>query len=161
VRFKEPAHLKLIAPIMLALLELPSEPASIGAYRRLLIDKMCRELEKLVKIGKSRRAEDNARRGGFHVDLSEHTWADRGRLDGRHEDGFHFEHTETVYELVQSLMSLRDPTLEDVEAILARARVTWVTKRENEKLDELGYKSRRPDWRKAYQDAGIELADDE
>jgi hypothetical protein len=161
LRFHNPGDLKLIAPIMLQVLNLPTHPTgTIGKYRSILINRMCRELEKLIKIGKSKRAHGNAQCSDIHGDLSEYSWARKSLLDDKHEEGFHFEHSETVYELEKSLKNLSNPTLEDVESILGRARVTWVTKDENARLDKLGVKSRRPDWRKAYEDAGIELTDD-
>ncbi|MGX9431409.1 MULTISPECIES: hypothetical protein [Bradyrhizobium] len=156
--FKDPRHVDMIAPIVLEVLELPTEPAdTIGSYRDILLDRICRELEKLVVIGKSKKARENAQRADIPRDLSEYSWAKRSLLDGVHEDGFHFEHTETVYEIKRSLLTLANPTLAEVAAVLSRTRVTWVTKRENERLDELGYKSRRPNWADAYKRAGIEL----
>lgn len=159
--FKDPIHLDLIAPIVLHTLKLPREPKNtIGTYRKLVLDKMCRELEKLIKIHKSKRARDMAEKVGISGDLSDYSWAKRKLIEKDGNEGFHFEHTETVYELAHALDGLVNPTIEDIKKILARARVTWVTKTENDKLDSIS-KYRRPDWRSSYAKAEIEIIEDD
>jgi hypothetical protein len=160
MRFLDPNSISQIAPIVLQTLQLPSMPkANIGRYRQKILTSMCRELEKLVRVGKSRRAQDNAAELGLG-DLSSYAWDDRQKLAGKYKEGFHFEHTVTVGEMVTTLLALSEPTIVAVEQILATARVTWVTKEENQRLDDLGYRSKRPDWRKAYADSRITLIDD-
>jgi hypothetical protein len=160
MNFIDASHVPLIGPIVLEALRLPSAPReTIGLYRLKLLTCMCRELEKLVRLSKSTRAQNNARDCGLG-DLSEYAWADRIRLNGRHQDGFHFEHTVTVGEMVRALLALSDPTLAEVEDVLSTAKVSWVTKTENNKLDQLGFRSKRPEWRKAYESAGIDLVDE-
>jgi len=157
VRFKSSAHLDLVAPILVEMLKLPREPReTIGTYRKLLIEKMCRELEKLIRIDKSKAAQQIALAMGLERDLSEYSWAERARLEDAGSKQFHFEHTETVYELARSLNEIAEPTVDAVASVLARARVTWITTAENDRLDRQ-FKSRRPDWREAYRHAGIEI----
>tara|TARA_X000001316_G_C922245_1_gene37224 strand:+ start:3716 stop:4180 length:465 start_codon:yes stop_codon:yes gene_type:complete len=65
------------------------------------------------------------------------------------------EHKNPLEEMWQKLIAEPDKTTSilDSENI-----IVWVTREEDNKLTELGYRSKRPDSDKAYQEAGIEIA---
>lgn len=64
-----------------------------------------------------------------------------------------FEHMVPVKTMLWAIIN--NP--EDAEAILLSACTVWVTKEENDKLNELGYANDRSDPAEAYRQAGIEL----
>lgn len=70
----------------------------------------------------------------------------------------HWEHFDTAFEFEQYLVDLYNQsklTVNAVESKLKTLRICWVTKEENNELNENKYSSRRPDPIQAYKDCGI------
>jgi hypothetical protein len=66
---------------------------------------------------------------------------------------FAYEHMVPVKNLMYAVIA--DPS--KAEEILRTALIVWVTRAENQRLNELGYNHNRPDPRKCYEEAGIEV----
>lgn len=97
---------------------------------------MCRELENFVFLRKSVAAQAEADRLGIG-DLARFRYSDRkSKKMGGNDSIFYFEHVVPVSSLVDELMALESPTLEAVAAVIAKADVAWITRKENDKLDE-------------------------
>jgi len=73
---------------------------------------------------------------------------------------FMMEHYLPKHYIVNELLKMRNPdNLEEIKKIMQRAQVAIITMNEDDKLDELGYRIKRPDPSKAYLEAGIELVE--
>jgi hypothetical protein len=68
---------------------------------------------------------------------------------------FHWDHFVTIKELRKALLGLDRPTEEQARQILRRASVAWILKREDRRLNELGFRADRPNPHAAYRKAGI------
>ena len=78
------------------------------------------------------------------VELFSMRWEDRKKING------HYEHTTPVKIIKENLIKIND--LKEAESYLKKhAIICWITNKENEELNRLGYKSKRPNgWKKAY-----------
>ena len=120
----------------------------------LLLDRLCRHAEPqrmFVSIAAQREA-DRRKLGK----LSDYTWyqqttkmADKGRKT------FHWDHFVTIKEMRKALLNLDPPTEDGARAILRRASVAWILKREDRKLNKLGFRADRPNPHAAYRKARI------
>lgn len=99
--------------------------------------------------------EAAARAAALGVDLAVETWQSQPRFDpGR--TVFHYEHLTPVAMLVQQVIDA--PDAGEIVAVLDRGlRLAWITKAEDARLTQLGYKHKRPDPDAAYAEAGIAL----
>ena len=89
------------------------------------------------------------------ADYSKLTWANHPKIDPGRKNIVR-EHMTTCYEIKNKINASLN--IEEVTDILTNdLRIVWITKAEDAKLTELGYKSRRPDPVKAYKEAGIEI----
>jgi hypothetical protein len=66
-----------------------------------------------------------------------------------------FEHLYPIGHAVSEIMTMREPTVERVEAVLKKITVCWVTAEEDRKLG----RAYRPDPWQAYDNAGIVVLD--
>ena len=66
---------------------------------------------------------------------------------------FAYEHMVPVKNLMYAVIA--DPS--KAEEILCSAKIVWVTRGENDRLNELGFAHNRPDPIKCYADAGIQV----
>jgi hypothetical protein len=66
---------------------------------------------------------------------------------------FAYEHMVPVKNLMYAVIA--DPS--KAEEILRAALIVWVTRAENQRLNDLGYNHNRSDPRKCYEEAGIEI----
>lgn len=85
-------------------------------------------------------------------------WKDRNvfdKIDGK--SALLWEHTTPNGIFCQELYDCTSPT-EIREKLANYSGVCWVTRAEDNKLNKLGYRSKRPGgWRKCYEEAGIKL----
>ena len=87
------------------------------------------------------------------IDLSRQGWHDQGKFDAGREV-FLFEHMVPVSN-IRSLC-LKATSVQEIDAILRdKSRIVWILRKENERLNELGYGSDRADPEVAYSRAGI------
>ena len=79
------------------------------------------------------------------VELFSMRWEDRKKING------HYEHTTPVKIIKENLIKINE--LKEAESYLKKhAIICWITNKENEELNRLGYKSKRPNgWKKAYE----------
>lgn len=121
-----------------------------------LLDSLCRHAE-CQHLYVSRAAQREADRLGVG-DLSAYDWYQQKTVMRDPKRAiFHWDHFETVKELRTSLLRLKRPTERGVRRVLARASCAWILKREDQRLNDLGFKSDRPDPRAAYRKAKIRL----
>jgi hypothetical protein len=163
MRYRDPTVIDLIAPLILQVLHLPADASEdMKKYQSKLLNCMCRELEKFLIFRKSESAHQLAQSLGLG-DLSRFRWDDQTRTRKMRDTGrknFHLEHTMPVAMLVRELKALKRPTVKDVATVIARAEVSWITKKEDVKLTELKARHKRPDPVAAYAAAGIALCDE-
>lgn len=89
------------------------------------------------------------------VDLRTVRWHDQLKFDpGRKQ--FRLEHVVPVNEIRNRC--LRATSATEVAGCLAEGRVAWILRNENQRLNDLGFNSKRPDPAAAYRAAGISLA---
>ncbi len=88
------------------------------------------------------------------INLFDENWDTQTQFDvGRKL--FSYEHFWTISSLKGEILNSNHKN--EVNSILSKALVIWITTEENKQLDILRYKSRRPDPHKAYKDAGIKI----
>jgi hypothetical protein len=69
---------------------------------------------------------------------------------------FHWEHYYPVEQLIRELSKLKEFDDASIYRVIKKAKIVWILKEENRKLDKVA-KSIRPNPKKAYKEAGIEL----
>jgi hypothetical protein len=120
----------------------------------LLLDRLCRHAEP-QKMFVSEAAQQEADRRGL-AKLSEYTWYQQTtKMGDKGRKTFHWDHFVTIKELRMALLNLARPTEEQARAILQRASVAWILKREDRNLNKLGFRADRPNPHAAYRKAGI------
>lgn len=135
---------------------LPDKATERGVRNLLMI--LCRNMEDVAPRNASIKAVEMAARLGIE-DLRRLHFDDGGRIPGgRAASRLHWEHWFPVAEMRRELMDLQKPTPEACRDVLAKARLCWILKEEDDALTSLGYRSRRPDPEAAYRAAGIEMA---
>lgn len=88
------------------------------------------------------------------IDLSKMTYDNQPQK--RFDPGrtlFAYEHMVPVKNLMYGIIN--EP--HRAEELLRTARIVWVTRAENDRLNELGYAHERPDPQKCYEEAGISV----
>lgn len=159
-QFLDPSIVTYVADIVVAILKLPKQSkGDVAAYQSKLLYCACRELEKLIRIDRSMAADAAARSVGIN-NLGDLKWTDTKRISRLYDVGFHFEHSMPVGEMVRQLLALENPVKREIEKILNKAYVAWVTKDEDNLLSKKGYRSKRANWRAAYEEVGITLIED-
>lgn len=86
------------------------------------------------------------------IPLEKMTWANQPRWD-KGRKIFAYEHMVPVNVMMRAVMA--NP--EQAEAVLRGARVAWILRTEDQKLNDAGFKSDRDDPVKAYESVGIEV----
>jgi hypothetical protein len=121
-----------------------------------LIDRLCREASwSRFYVSRAAQREGDRRKLG---DLSQYRWRDQAtRMGDKGRRIFHWDHFVTVSSLRERLLALNPITEDGARAILRNASGGWILKEENARLDQLGYRSKRPNPRAAYRAAKIEL----
>ncbi len=143
----------------LALAYRDASPPSLKKYLRSTIGHMCRELEDFVEPRISVAAENKAKELGLSVDLRQCHWDDQTtKMKDIGRKIFHWEHIVTVGDLTENVLTLRSPSQEAVEEILRTADIAWILKAEDDRLDLLGYRSKRRDPMECYEKAEIRFA---
>jgi hypothetical protein len=128
----------------------------VGHQKARLLESLSYDIRKysdLISPEVSIQAKQEADRIG--VDLLTQEWRNQPRFDpGRAL--FVFEHMATISSIREQCMLAQSES--DVADILRkRARVVWILRTEDEKLNSLGFKSNRANPEGAYHSAGIEL----
>jgi len=115
------------------------------------------------KRGVSRAAQEFAEKNKFGNELKyiKQTQLtklkDPNRSDDKGKTALVLEHFVPAKQLMDELLDIKKPTLQDVINVMEKADVKVITWKEHEKLEKTGNKDKRPDPKKAYKDAGIEL----
>lgn len=131
-------------------------PKPMRDYYATCLRQAVRQFEMFVTPLVSRAAQDRATVLGLG-DLSQYRWLSRNRIMENGAHIFHWEHAQTVGHMSRLLTSMEDPTLSKIEAVVRSTVIVWVLKTEDGELRRLGYNTKRPDWRAAYAEAGIEV----
>jgi len=87
-----------------------------------------------------------------NIDLKKMTWENQNTYD-KGRKMFVYEHKATVNDL--SIQIINDP--ENTLSILNSMEIIWLTREEDNNLNWLGYRIKRPDPDKAYEDAKIKV----
>ena len=117
-----------------------------------------RMLEYISPITASKKAQILANKKGLGP-LKNYIWKDQTRKNGMKDSKrkiFHWEHYYPVEQLIRELNGLKTLNDSSIYKIIRKAKIVWILKEENRKLDK-DYKSIRPNPKKAYKDAGIEI----
>ncbi len=126
-----------------------------GYVHSLLLNTLIRHAPGPVYV--SRAAQAEAKRWGLG-NLVEYNWYDQVKVMGDvGRKTFAWDHFFPVAELRRRIDALERPTEPQVRKILRLASVAWILKREDRRLNELGFRHRRPDPDAAYDDARIRL----
>ncbi|MBX3198866.1 MAG: hypothetical protein KF894_12090 [Labilithrix sp.] len=130
-----------------------AEDAATKRYCRRVLHLVVRETRTPVYV--SNRAQRLATKMGLG-DLRNYGWyQQRTKMQDPERKLFAWEHVVTVKDLTEQLLALKDPTPHRARRILRQARVAWILRSENERLNELGFRQSRP--RDAYERANIKL----
>lgn len=107
----------------------------------------------LIYPNVSKRANEAAQTLG--IDIRKIKWCQQNKIDPDRSI-FHYEHFYTVKDI--KTLILNSTTVEEIKNILKHnTKIVWILKSENEILDELKYRSDRPDPYLAYKEANIEI----
>lgn len=87
-----------------------------------------------------------------NIDLKKMTWENQSQYD-KGRNMFVYEHKTTANDISLKLINDPDNTL----SILESMQIVWVTREEDNNLNWLGYRIKRPDHDKAYEDAKIKI----
>ena len=118
---------------------------------------LCRNMEDVAARNASTKAQMRADELNLG-DLRQYHWDDGGRFPGgRKSSRLHWEHWRPAVDLRNEMLSLEDPTPDQIKIILSTSRVCWILLDENDKLNSLGYRTNRVDPKTCYDEAGIEL----
>ena len=120
-----------------------------------------RIVEKFITPRASAEAQRLADSMGLNC-LSQYGWLQQTtKMKDKSRKIFHFDHFYTVSNIRDELLAitLTNPQsdLNEIERIITKMDVFWITKEENQHLDALGYRSKRPSPEEAYMAAGIEI----
>ena len=119
---------------------------------------LCRNMEDIAPRNVSEKAKARADALGIG-DLRQYHWDDGSRFPGgRKASRLHWEHWRPAADMKNDMLSLENPTVEDMKCILSSARICWILLEENKILDDLGQRYKRKDPNQAYQQASIKLA---
>jgi hypothetical protein len=89
------------------------------------------------------------------IDYTKKRWQDQPKFDNKREL-FFLEHYLPVNNIRRECLNAKSE--EEIEEILwNRPRLIWILRKENERLNALGYGRKRDDPAKAYREAGIEI----
>ena len=91
------------------------------------------------------------------IDLAQMGWHDQPRFDPKRKI-FHRDHTITVETIRQQCLDAQ--SIELIRVALESSIVSWILKSEDRRLTANGHRSLRPDWKHAYQQAGITLKEE-
>jgi hypothetical protein len=123
----------------------------------LLLDTLCRHAE-LQHLYVSRAAQREADRRKLGK-LGDYTWYQQTtKMRDKGRKVFHWDRFMTVKEMRNALLNLDRPTVQHVRAILRRASAAWILKKEDRKLNKLGFRADRRNPRAAYRKARIQLS---
>lgn len=87
------------------------------------------------------------------VDLSKANYSALSKLDPNKE-WLYYEHCNPIKELRLALLNDN----KEVEKIIEKDFICWVTREENKELDKRGYRDKRPGgWKKCYKECGIKV----
>ena len=109
-----------------------------------------------IAAGVSKSAQEIADQ--LKIDIRTKNWHDQHKFD-KGRSIFHFEHIFPVKSIRAECISANSEK-EVHEILINKLRVVWILKSEDRELTKLGYRSNRPDPKKAYFDAGIEIFSD-
>jgi hypothetical protein len=141
----------LLYPIVVHYQNEPLE--TMKTYLRRIAYDMCRQMEQFCVPHVSQAAYDEATSKGI-ANLHTWRWRDQSRQD-RGREVFHLEHKMPVALMRDHVLKAR--SVKEVAATLKSASIAWILKRENSRLEELGFRSRRDDPDDAYRQADIKL----
>jgi hypothetical protein len=117
-----------------------------------------RMLEYISPRTSSKKAQILANRKGLGQ-LEDYIWEHQKRKTGMNDPKrkiFHWEHYYPVEQLIRELSKLKKFDDASIYRVIKKAKIVWILKEENRKLDKVA-KSIRPNPKKAYKEAGIEL----
>lgn len=88
------------------------------------------------------------------ADLESMKYSTQTKTDHKREKLI-LEHKETVYESFRKVCKAN--TIEEIAEALERSEVAWITREEDKRLTEAGYRKHRENPDEAYRECGIEL----
>jgi hypothetical protein len=120
---------------------------------------LCRNIEDVAPRNASTSAQHRANQLGLG-DLRQYHFDHGSKFPGgRKLSQLHWEHWTPAVHIRNSILSLpQDYSPQQIESLLGHSRICWITLDENSKLNNLGFKSTRPNPHLAYQQANITLA---
>jgi hypothetical protein len=117
---------------------------------------LCRNMEDVAPRNASKKAQARADQLKLG-DLRSYHFDDGPRFPGgRSNSKLHWEHWKPAVDIRSELLSLDEPTTENVKDILSQAKICWVLLDENKLLDKRGQRKSRKDPAESYKIAEIE-----
>ena len=94
--------------------------------------------------------------------LSQYRWLEQPtKMKDKNRKTFHFDHFYPVSQIRDELLAINltvpESDLKEIKKIITKMDIVWITKAENQCLNTLGYRSKRPDPVAAYNHAGIDI----
>lgn len=131
----------------------PIAEQALQTYYYIILKWMMRHLEDFITPLVSEEAQRKADKMGLG-DLRRYRWRHQPRrMRDPKREIFHWEHATQTSDMAKAVIRLTPPSPDNIAAVLRTITVVWITKRENKKLPP----GERPDWRSAYEQAGIKL----
>ena len=162
-RESEIVHLNSIAATIKQLLaDYESASPLYRSYQVSNLKMMCRWLEKFISPRISLGAAEKAKELGIDPETLHSTrWEQQPtRLQDKNREKFHFEHFVPVGSMAKQILSLQDRSIPNIEEILRSAEIAWITKVEDQKLTDNGFRSVRPKPAECCKKAGIGFVGD-
>lgn len=143
-----------IAKVILGMLQdYPTSPARLQRHYRETLKWTARDLENFVLPCASVRAQEMAKSMGI-PDIRQFRWGDQAtKMKDPTRTIFHWEHVYPVKNIVQGLLRLEAPSSNDIATVLRKAKIAWILKSENSRLEH----HKRDDPDQDYAQAGILL----
>jgi hypothetical protein len=127
-----------------------------------LLDRCLRVASHLIPPDASTSAIKRAEKHG--IDLFKLREKDRNKVekqikskDKDDREKFILEHFTPVNQIIKSIIAEKNVHLNTYESALAKLKVIWVLKSEDDKLNKNGHRKNRPNPEDAYQKAGIKI----
>jgi len=127
-------------------------------YIKEIIVRTIRMAESLSPLDVSKAAQETADLMNIGS-LYQYNWLDqkkKNRMKDFDRSIFHWEHYTPIQQTLNELISLDLLTDDEIYNIIKKAKICWILKKENKKLDRIA-KSKRPNPEETYKKAGIIL----
>lgn len=146
-----------IANTIISQMRAVSDTETLRGLNAILLQ-LCRNMEDVAP----RNASIAAQRRAFSLGIGDlrlyHFDHGRNFPGGRKNSTLHWEHWKPAADIKNELLSLpSEHSIQQIESILSQSRICWILIEENNKLNQLGFRTNRRNPNLCYQQANISL----